>query len=846
MKNPQVSIVRNLIPALIVTLFTVAPLLQAQHPAITLYDKNFDTINPVTGENADKPFSTENTCGSCHDYETITSGYHFQMGWNKVSDEFGVKQKRPWSLSPGFMGKWYPYAFRQLAKKKNASPDEIDMTVYEFVGFSHTGLDQPSCGACHPGGGGLEHDRDGNRYDDHLRENPKLRESLDGDYYKSHWDASGVVEADCFLCHLAKYNFNERVSQLEMGNYQWAVAAATGLGIVEGAVKDGEKPKIIYNRRFFNEDGTYTPPVTRQPPSQNCLFCHSTSDVKKRGLSWNDIQNPDIHSQRGLECVACHSAGLDHQIAKGDEDLTTVASELDNSMKDCEGCHSIGYMAATIPAHRSVRPSHLKTIACEFCHVPRLNRAAAAGFEASTGKLSFWIRPADAEEFGAVAEWKPVGWKRADGKIYPYNTVQAVWWGNLDEDGILYPLFLREHAAAWKLYKDAVTDDTGDGKPEVNKVEEIAAGLRAFAKTIEGNHRFQRIHPVLVKGGKAYHFDNSGKVGVLDYDVTGLSKVSFPVSHVVAPPGMALGANGCQDCHDRKAHFATGQRVLDPYGPDGKPVTENIGLQFGCNPIAFNINAFHQEMLSPYVGVLLMLVIFLIVIHYHSYGPKRIPFEPFSHEVKRFSLLERGVHLLRLIAFVILAFTGIILAFNLSRWQELFFRSPSQMLNIHIAAGIVFIITTVMGIKIWFKDALFADYDKDWVRILGGYLGYKGQVPAGRFNAGQKMFYWYTTIFGVIMSITGVMLIYKGAFSVAVICLTSTVHNLTGFILIAGVVSHAYLGTIANPGTWRVLVDGYVTRKWAEHHHPFWYHEVVEKREKAEKEKEQDSDSTQE
>jgi cytochrome b subunit of formate dehydrogenase len=43
------------------------------------------------------------------------------------------------------------------------------------------------------------------------------------------------------------------------------------------------------------------------------------------------------------------------------------------------------------------------------------------------------------------------------------------------------------------------------------------------------------------------------------------------------------------------------------------------------------------------------------------------------------------------------------------------------------------------------------------------------------------------------------------------------------------VLGHAYLGTIANPGTWRVLVDGYVTREWAQHHHPYWYRLIVEK-----------------
>ena len=42
------------------------------------------------------------------------------------------------------------------------------------------------------------------------------------------------------------------------------------------------------------------------------------------------------------------------------------------------------------------------------------------------------------------------------------------------------------------------------------------------------------------------------------------------------------------------------------------------------------------------------------------------------------------------------------------------------------------------------------------------------------------------------------------------------------------VLAHAYLGTVANPGTWRVLVDGWVTREWAKHHHPNWYKKIME------------------
>jgi formate dehydrogenase subunit gamma len=160
-------------------------------------------------------------------------------------------------------------------------------------------------------------------------------------------------------------------------------------------------------------------------------------------------------------------------------------------------------------------------------------------------------------------------------------------------------------------------------------------------------------------------------------------------------------------------------------------------------------------------------------------------------------------------------------------WQHLLFGSSTHLLHFHIASGIVFVITTVAGMWLWLHDAIFQAYDEDWVRKLGGYLGYKGEVPAGRFNAGQKMFYWYTAFFGIVMSVTGVMLIFKPAFQLSTNCVTSTVHNLVGFFLVAGVLAHAYLGTVANPGTWRVLVDGSVTREWARHHHPNWYRALI-------------------
>lgn len=70
---------------------------------IYLRDADGHIINPLSGENADRPFSTRQTCGACHDYERITSGYHFQQGWDRIRDDFS--KEKPWVLSDGMMGK---------------------------------------------------------------------------------------------------------------------------------------------------------------------------------------------------------------------------------------------------------------------------------------------------------------------------------------------------------------------------------------------------------------------------------------------------------------------------------------------------------------------------------------------------------------------------------------------------------------------------------------------------------------------------------------------------------------------------------------------------------------------
>ena len=51
-------------------------------PPFFLKDEDGTIIDPVHGINQDRPYSPKKTCGACHDYDLITSAYHFQQGKN--------------------------------------------------------------------------------------------------------------------------------------------------------------------------------------------------------------------------------------------------------------------------------------------------------------------------------------------------------------------------------------------------------------------------------------------------------------------------------------------------------------------------------------------------------------------------------------------------------------------------------------------------------------------------------------------------------------------------------------------------------------------------------------------
>lgn len=246
-----------------------------------------------------------------------------------------------WTSSPGnFGGSWCSPAplYRYLSPKKNDSAATIDMTAFTFF--------TAACGGCHPGGGPAEFDRDGKRYDRWMSDPASGLTSggdnnLDGDYYKAKWAESGVIEADCLLCHMPGYDYSLRRKQLSTWNFRWAATAGAKLATVTGSVQKDAPVEVVYNKALFNPDGTIEPHIVREPRNEACLSCHAQPGWKKRGANFS--HRTDVHLRAGMRCTDCHPAGSSatdpriaghevHQIGKGDDPGGLVRNDLDNTM----------------------------------------------------------------------------------------------------------------------------------------------------------------------------------------------------------------------------------------------------------------------------------------------------------------------------------------------------------------------------------------------------------------------------------------------------------------------------------------------------------------------------------
>jgi formate dehydrogenase subunit gamma len=240
----------------------------------------------------------------------------------------------------------------------------------------------------------------------------------------------------------------------------------------------------------------------------------------------------------------------------------------------------------------------------------------------------------------------------------------------------------------------------------------------------------------------------------------------------------------------------------------------------------------------PYGGALLIISLIALAIYYFARGPMgHLPAEGGGGgRIERFTPFERAAHWANAIAFVVLAVSGIVMAFGryflLPVMGGTLFGFLTYVLKtLHNFAGPLFAVSLLVIIVTFIRDELPQRGDLRWLARAGGaFSRERHEPPSHRFNAGEKVVFWIgALLLGGIVVASGLVLdklipglLYeRGTMQVA-----HMVHAVAAVLMMCLLALHIYLGTIGMRGAYDAMRHGYVDEAWAREHHEFWHDDI--------------------
>ena len=236
--------------------------------------------------------------------------------------------------------------------------------------------------------------------------------------------------------------------------------------------------------------------------------------------------------------------------------------------------------------------------------------------------------------------------------------------------------------------------------------------------------------------------------------------------------------------------------------------------------------------ITIYGGWLVVAFLAALAAFYAVKGQIKLHEKPSGRLIERFNAWERIVHWTTAISFIILAISGIVMLFGKHILLPLFGYTLFSWLsilskNLHNFVGPLFVVCTVLMIVTFIGKNVPRAYDWIWVRKFGG-LSSGEHVPSGKFNAGEKAWFWAGVVgLGLIVAASGLVLDFPNfAQGREIMQQANVVHAIAAVLFMAMSLGHIYLGTIGMEGAYDSMRTGYVDETWAKQHHEYWYNEV--------------------
>jgi formate dehydrogenase subunit gamma len=234
-----------------------------------------------------------------------------------------------------------------------------------------------------------------------------------------------------------------------------------------------------------------------------------------------------------------------------------------------------------------------------------------------------------------------------------------------------------------------------------------------------------------------------------------------------------------------------------------------------------------------YGGWLVVVVTLIIAALYFGKGPIKLHERPTSRLIRRFTPVEQVVHWSVAISFCILGISGLIMLFGKHvllpiMGYTLFAWLTALAKNLHNFVAPFFIVAVVVMIFMWLRDNLPRAYDWQWFRKAYGFFMRGEHIPSGRFNAGEKGWFWFGVVgLSIVVSWSGVILLFPNFDQTRAVMQEAWIwHACAALLYIAMSLGHIYMGTIGVEGAYGNMRTGYTDETWAREHHELWYNEV--------------------
>lgn len=247
-------------------------------------------------------------------------------------------------------------------------------------------------------------------------------------------------------------------------------------------------------------------------------------------------------------------------------------------------------------------------------------------------------------------------------------------------------------------------------------------------------------------------------------------------------------------------------------------------------PQGRDFRSFHQGALPWIGGIAVLGMILLLAVFYFVRGRIHTRSAEAGVNILRFNTLERLTHWVTATAFIVLAITGLNFVFGKRLLMPLLgpdaFSAWTQWAKYaHDFFSWAFMLGILVMAVLWVWDNLPDRYDAHWLRVGGGFFDKENKThpPAARFNAGQKLIFWAVIIGGIVLSVSGLFMLFPFSYAdVNGMQLAQAIHATVGVLMVAVIIGHIYIGTLGMEGAYEAMGSGTVDLNWAKEHHSVW------------------------